>query len=127
MIHRDPATLTDDIKAHRALISYAVGFISSIILTLVAFALVEHHAFSAWIVAYLIGALALIQCGVQLYFFLHIGQDSKPRWKLATFLSMLIILCIVVFGSLWIMGSLNYRMMMNPEQMTKYMKTQVGL
>lgn len=112
---------------HRPLMSYTVGFLSSIILTLVAYGCVVNHTLSGWSLAYALAGLATVQCVIQLYLFLHLGQESRPRWKLLTMLFMLSILIIVVFGSLWVMQSLNTRMMMTPEQMTKYMQDQTGL
>jgi cytochrome o ubiquinol oxidase subunit IV len=58
-------------------------------------------------------------------FFLHLGRETRPRWKLAVFLFMLGVILILVFGSLWIMTNLNYRMM--PKQMVQYMNSQAGL
>jgi cytochrome o ubiquinol oxidase operon protein cyoD len=43
-------------------------------------------------------------------FFLHLGRETKPRWKLAVFVGMIIIVAILAFGSLWIMANLNYHM-----------------
>jgi cytochrome o ubiquinol oxidase operon protein cyoD len=111
----------------RKLISYAVGFLSSIGLTLFAFWVVTYHILTGWSAAWVILSLALVQCAVQLFFFLHIGDDTRPRWKFLSMLFMLAILVIIVVGSLWIMDSLNGRMMMSPEQMTKYMDAQAGL
>lgn len=112
---------------NRKLISYAVGFLSSIGLTLFSFWIVTYHILEGWSAGWAILGLALVQCAVQLFFFLHIGDDTRPRWKFLSMLFMLAILTIVVVGSLWIMNSLNSRMMMTPEQMTKYMDNQAGL
>jgi cytochrome o ubiquinol oxidase operon protein cyoD len=112
---------------NRTLILYATGFASSIILTLFSFWIVTSHILTGWNAVWVILALALVQCAIQLYFFLHLGTDTRPRWKLLSMLFMLAILCIIVIGSLWIMNSLNGRMMMTPEQMTQYMNSQAGL
>jgi cytochrome o ubiquinol oxidase operon protein cyoD len=45
---------------------------------------------------------------VQLHYFFHLGQESKPRWNLLMFLFMALVLVVVVFGSLWIMYSLEH-------------------
>jgi cytochrome o ubiquinol oxidase operon protein cyoD len=54
---------------------------------------------------------------VQLVFFLHLGGEGKPRWRLTAFLFMLLVLVILVFGSLWIMYNLDYHMTMSPEEL----------
>jgi cytochrome o ubiquinol oxidase operon protein cyoD len=116
--------------ATRSIISYSIGFILSIILTITAYAIVVQDIFKSWspfIIAMLISLLASIQLVIQLLFFLHLGSEKKPRWKLVSFIFAFIILSIVVFGSLWIMFDLNQRMMMSPTDMIKYMNRQTGL
>ncbi len=107
--------------------TYVTGFISSVVLTLTAYLLVLNHSFSKWMLAFAISFLALVQFAVQLVFFLHLGQDTKPRYKLGVFLFMLVVVLIIVVGSLWIMHSLNYRMDLSPERIQKYMNAQIGL
>lgn len=104
--------------------SYIIGFVLSLVLTLVAyFAVTEGWVSGTGLIALIMG-LASIQFVVQLFFFLHLGNESKPRWQLAAFLFMFLVLVIIVGGSLWIMANLNYNMMMTPEQMDEYMLKQ---
>lgn len=113
--------------AHGTLRTYVSGFVLSISLTLAAYFMVVHHVLSTWTLAIVIAVLALIQFMVQLVFFLHLGQDAKPRFKLGVFLFMLLVVLIVVGGSLWIMHNLNYRMMLTPKEINDYMNAQVGI
>ena len=69
------------------------------------------------VLIYSLAGLALIQAIVQLFFFLHLGQEAKPRWQLFIFLFMLFIMLIIVIGSIWIMVDLNDRMMLNMPMM----------
>lgn len=107
--------------------TYVTGYSLSIILTLSAYLMVTHHTFSRWTLAITIGLLALIQFIVQLTFFLHLGQDVKPRFKIGVFLFMLLIVFVLIVGSLWIMHSLNYRMNLSPQRITQYMNAQIGI
>ena len=88
--------------------AYTVGFVLSLGLTLVAYLSVVNHKFKGNALLYLIAWLALIQFFVQLVFFLHLGRETKPRWKLVVFWFMTLIVGILVAGSLWIMTNLNY-------------------
>lgn len=104
---------------------YAIGFIVSLLLTCSAFASVEYEWFNGGMLLLVIGMLAVIQAIVQLYYFLHLGEELKPRIRLLTLSFMLVILLIIVVGSLWIMQHLNYNMMqMTPDEKDYYMTSQ---
>jgi cytochrome o ubiquinol oxidase operon protein cyoD len=96
--------------------SYAIGFFTSILLTMLSFSLVITKFFSNPLLIYALMGLAIIQAMVQLICFLHVGQEAKPRWETISFCFMGLVLLIIVIGSLWVMHDLNDRMMpeMNP-------------
>jgi cytochrome o ubiquinol oxidase subunit IV len=106
-----------DISEKVHLKGYIIGFASSIILTLIAFVLVNdhissHHSqFSHKLLIPILAVLALVQFVVQLLFFLHLGTERRPRWKQLVFWFMILVVLILVIGSLWIMQNLNYNMM----------------
>lgn len=103
---------------HGTLKSYVIGFVASLLLTGASFFLVLTKFFSEQILIYTIISFALAQAIFQLRFFLHLGQEAKPRWQRLIFYFMVLILLIIVIGSLWIMNDLNNRMMLD---MTKEM------
>jgi cytochrome o ubiquinol oxidase operon protein cyoD len=107
------------------LASYVTGYIFSIYLTFAAYLMVYNHLFSNIVLTTVIVILALVQFIVQVLFFLHLGRETKPRWKLAVMLFMIMVVLILVGGSLWIMSNLNTRM--TPQQMNNYMNNQQGL
>lgn len=87
--------------------TYVIGFILSLALTLCAYLMVANHTLKSGLLGAVV-VLAILQLFIQLIFFLHLGQESKPRWNLTVFGFMLIVLLILVGGSLWIMTHLNY-------------------
>jgi cytochrome o ubiquinol oxidase operon protein cyoD len=88
--------------------SYVLGFVFSLALTLMAFYLVAKRLLAGpGLIASLVG-LALLQMGIQLHFFFHMETEPRPKWNLLMFLFMALVLVVIVFGSLWIMYSLNY-------------------
>ena len=109
---------------HSSLSAYIVGFGLSILLTVSAFITVTDHLLHGWHLIAVIIALAIAQVCIQLIFFLHLGRERKPRWKMMVFLFMLLVLGILVFGSLWIMQNLNYNM--TPQDMLRYLNSQDG-
>lgn len=87
---------------------YIIGFAASVALTLTAFCLVMYAVLPLWSMMLLLIVLAGIQLFVQLYYFLHLFDETKPRWRIMTFLFAALVVSIVVFGSLWIMTNLSY-------------------
>ena len=96
---------------HGSYKAYLIGFTSSILLTIISFSLVVFDVLEGKMLMIAIMALALVQATLQLRFFLHLGEEPKPKWETLTFYLMLTILLIVALGSLWIMFDLNDRMM----------------
>jgi cytochrome o ubiquinol oxidase subunit IV len=91
--------------------SYAAGFILSIVLTVIAFALVMAGTLSGSIVLSGIFAAAIIQILVHLHYFLHLNASSAMRWNVLALLLTALIMTLFIWGTLWIMGHLNYRVM----------------
>lgn len=96
--------------------SYLIGFLLSILLTLIAYFMVVEHVFTNRVLMYTIVGLGVIQMLIQLFFFLHLGQEPKPYWNGQLFLFMLTILVILVIGSIWIMHNLSYNVMPNMKE-----------
>lgn len=105
--------------------AYIAGFVLSVVLTLLAFWVVTAKLYAPAFTVGIIVTLAVIQLFVQLIFFLHLGDETKPRWRLTTLGFGIGVVFIVVFGSLWIMDHLNYNMMQGHET-EKYMERQGG-
>ena len=91
--------------------SYATGFILSIILTVVPFALVMSGSLSGSALLSGIFAAAVVQILVHLHYFLHLDASSAMRWNVLALLLTLLIMTLFVWGTLWIMSHLNYRVM----------------
>ncbi len=104
--------------------SYVVGFVLSLATTLTAYFMVTKHWLSGNGLVLTLLSLAVGQFVVQLLFFLHIGRETRPRWKMLMLVLALVFVLIVVLGSIWIMYNLNYRM--SPMEMEKYMQRQDG-
>ena len=91
--------------------SYAVGFLLSIVLTVIPFALVMSGALPhSAVLGGIIGA-AILQILVHLHYFLHLDTSSAMRWNVMALVFALLIIILFVGGTLWIMYHLHYRMM----------------
>ncbi|RYX78727.1 cytochrome o ubiquinol oxidase subunit IV [bacterium] len=111
--------------------NYTIGFVVSLLLTLLAYTLVTQYLsndsipLSQTVVIIALAVLAMAQFVVQLVLFLHLGTERKPRWKFFVFWFMIFIVLILVVGSLWIMHNLDYNMM-SPAETRIYMKDHEG-
>lgn len=92
-----------------------IGFFLSFILTLVAFLVPAGQFLSYQAGAITLMVVATLQALGQMVFFLHLGIESRPRWKLMMFLFMVFIMLVIVCGSLWIMKNLEYNLMLPME------------
>lgn len=104
---------------------YITGFVLSLLLTLLAYLIKVMHMLDASLMQVFIIILAMVQLIVQLFFFLHLGEEKKPRWNLQFLISTVGIILLVVIASLWIMSHLNYNM--TPKEMNKYTQSQDGI
>ena len=105
---------------------YAVGFLLSLLCTAMAFYLATSGALSYTHTALFLFALAFAQLIIQLVCFLHLGGDEESRARLAVFGFAVAIAAITIAGSLWIIFSLNARMMPDQDVMEHYMSEQGG-
>ncbi len=98
-------------NSHGSVKSYIIGFIISIILTIIPYYVVVNHAISTDATYIVIAIAALLQLLVQLIFFLHLGTGTDKEWNTLAFVFTLFVVLILVIGSLWIMYNLDYNMM----------------
>ncbi|CUR53457.1 Cytochrome bo(3) ubiquinol oxidase subunit 4 [Serratia symbiotica] len=90
--------------------SYFVGFILSIVFTVIPFLIVKNHNISHIIVFLVIISMAILQIIVHLFYFLHINFSFEDRWNLIALLFTIIVISIILIGSFWIMYHLNMNM-----------------
>lgn len=96
---------------HGTVKSYIIGFSASLLLTIASFLLVISKLLSGHLLVYSLIGLAVVQAIVQVLFFLHVGQEPKPRWETISFCFMVLFLLIVLIGTLWVMNDLDERLM----------------
>lgn len=96
---------------HASMRDYVTGFILSVILTAVPFALVMTGALSPAITAVLIMVFAVVQIIVHMVFFLHMSPRAEGGWTMTSLVFTVIVIGIMLAGSLWVMHHLNTNMM----------------
>ena len=90
---------------------YTIGFILSVILTVIPFGMVMAGGFGRGIVMAVIAITAVAQVLVQLVYFLHMKSSSEQRWNVIAFIYTVLCIAVLLVGSVWIMNYLHYNMM----------------
>ena len=97
--------------SHGSYRTYIIGFISSVLLTILVFFCVGFKVFDSVLLYIIVIVLALLQFYIQLVYFLHLDIRPNNYWNFTSFIFTMIIVFILVLGTLWIMFDL-YTMMM---------------
>ena len=96
---------------HGSVKSYAIGFVLSVILTVIPFYLVMNPSLPKDMTLLIIIAFAVIQIVVHLYYFLHLDTSKAARSSVTSFLFTALVIALLVGLSLWIMFSIHTSMM----------------
>lgn len=112
-------------ESHLSYGKYVAGFLGSVALTLCAYLLATHLSVNKNVLAMILALLAISQFTLQMFLFLHVGEEHGSHLRLTAAGLMLAVVVILVFGSIWIMNNLNYRM--TPKQINQYMQNQDNL
>lgn len=107
---RAPGDESDVQDIGRAVCGYVVGYVLAAVLTAVSFYLARSSLVWQPSIPIALSVLAVAQMGVHLVYFLHLtsGPDNLNN-ALALAFGLLIVL-LLVFGSFWIMRSLDHNM-----------------
>ena len=95
----------------KAVRGYLLGLALAIALTGASFWTVSTHLIYAPGVPVAVLVLAIAQMGIHLAFFLHITTSPDNTNNVLALAFGVLICCLVVFGSLWIMANLDHNMM----------------
>jgi cytochrome o ubiquinol oxidase operon protein cyoD len=94
----------------RALGAYLLGLGLAVLLTAASFWVVSTHLVYGPGVPVAVLVLAIAQMGIHLVFFLHITTAPDNTNNILALAFGTLIVCLVVFGSIWIMAHLNQNM-----------------
>jgi cytochrome o ubiquinol oxidase operon protein cyoD len=101
----------ENVKAeHRTTESYVVGFLLSLVFTIIPYRMVTSHNISGTTLLTWILGFAFLQMAVQIFFFLHLGRGPKPLYNVVFFFATFGAILVVVVGSVFIMAHLHDNM-----------------
>ena len=100
--------------------SYMIGFVLSVILTIIPFYIVLGDVLdSATLAVSIIFILGAIQMMVHIYYFLHVTTQAEEGHIAMSMAFTVLLLVIVMSGSIWVMFHLEENMMPAHEQIER--------
>ena len=94
----------------KGVFGYLFGLALAVGLTAASFWAAQTHLVYGPAIPILLTTLAVAQMGVHLVFFLHLTSAPDNLNNIMALAFGLLIVCLVVFGTLWIMDHLNHNM-----------------
>ena len=91
--------------------SYMVGFIISVVLTVIPFGLVMYPSLPRNVTVWVVVILGAVQIFAHLKYFLHLDTAQEQRWNLIALIFSAVIILLFVGLSLWIMNSIHHNML----------------
>lgn len=101
---------------HGSAVSYVIGYILSLILTIVPYYMVKNQIIESSPLLVVVLGLAIAQMLVQMLLFLHLGRGPKPFYNIVFLAATSGMIMLVVGASIFIMNSLYGNM--SPEEVT---------
>lgn len=80
-----------------------IGFILSIVMTIIAAWIALETNFSKNVIMGIIGTLAIFQAGVQLIMFMHLTEGKSGTINVINMVYSIFLALVIVFGSIWIL------------------------
>lgn len=101
-----------DAGPHSSFSGYMMGFVLSIVLTAIPFWLVMSGMIAERSTGILVlGAFAVVQILVHMFFFLHMNGKVEGGWTLLSTIFTVVFVAIAIAGTLWVMYHMNANMM----------------
>ena len=99
-----------DSGASAGIRGYLIGFALSTLLTAASFGIVGTDLIWGPGIPVALAVFAVAQMGVHLVFFLHITTGPESTNNVLALAFGVLIVCLIVFGSLWVMEHMNHNM-----------------
>ncbi|RAK16902.1 cytochrome aa3 quinol oxidase subunit 4 [Anoxybacillus vitaminiphilus] len=86
-------------------ISHIIGFFLSLLLTFAAVFVALEAQLSFTIVMWIIGSLAVLQAGLQLFMFMHVTEGEDGKTNIINMAYSAFVAIVIVAGSVWVLTS----------------------
>jgi cytochrome aa3-600 menaquinol oxidase subunit 4 len=86
-------------------IGHVIGFLLSLLVTFTAAIIALKTSLSYHTIMFIIGGLAVIQAGLQLFMFMHVSEGEDKKVQLINIIYGVFVAVVVVAGSIWVLSS----------------------
>ncbi|ALS20560.1 MULTISPECIES: cytochrome aa3 quinol oxidase subunit IV [Paenibacillus] len=93
-----------DNKAKGFPLGHVFGFILSLVLTFAAAGVALKTSLPFHTIMWIIGTLAVIQAGLQLFMFMHVNEGEDRKSQLINIFYGIFMAIIIVLGTIWVMS-----------------------
>lgn len=91
-------------QAKKFPLSHVIGFLLSLLLTFGAAIVALKTELSASVILWIIGGLAVIQAGLQLFMFMHVSEGEKTT-QIINIVYGVFVAVVIIAGSIWVLSS----------------------
>lgn len=86
-------------------VRHVFGFIASLVLTFAAVGIALKTSLSIKAIMWIIGSLAFVQAGLQLFMFMHMNEGEDNKTQVFNIVNAFILAIIIIVGTVWVMNS----------------------
>ncbi|MBM7662676.1 cytochrome aa3-600 menaquinol oxidase subunit 4 [Bacillus mesophilus] len=86
-------------------LSHVFGFVMSLVLTFVAAWVALKTSLSFTVVMWIIGTLAVVQAGLQLFMFMHVNEGEDNKTQIINIAYGVFCAVVIIVGSIWVLTS----------------------
>lgn len=87
--------------------THVLGFLGSLLMTFLAGVIALKTSLSFSAIMWIIGSLALLQAGLQLFMFMHVNEGDARKVQLINIAYGVFMAVVIVVGTIWIMSGLH--------------------
>lgn len=87
--------------------THVLGFLGSLLMTFLAAVIALKTSWSFSVIMWIIGSLAILQAGLQLFMFMHVNEGDARKVQLINILYGVFLAVVIIVGTVWIMSGLH--------------------
>ncbi|MDF2926137.1 MAG: subunit of cytochrome aa3 quinol oxidase [Paenibacillaceae bacterium] len=85
-------------------LAHVLGFLGALLMTFAASFIALKTSFSYQAIMWIIGSLAIIQAGLQLFMFMHVNEGEEKKIQLINIAYGVFMAVVIVAGTIWVMS-----------------------